>query len=268
MGFSLIAMVIEICLIVLVVIQQNQLKAHTFKESEWNRDVGFYKDMAIPYLSNKDEEMLSLLARNNLKNKRGGFCILTNRAYYFVGEIWQKKSILSVKSSVQHRVNVEELKGIKIGRLRPWASVILLMSGIVFTICQIISFCRNILQSLTGNQESDLLNVILFIAICLSVASICVGAPTAFSIGVIDLEFNGLTISFLVGECGKQEIDDFKKAVSDINERRQSVPIYNSPVSPTVQSSSTVVQRNFCPNCGAPLEATAKFCVQCGKPRQ
>ena len=200
------------------------------------------------YVSNKQEKIHAVLNVRNafrlLKNgaSKEGFAILTDKACYFVGKIYQKKWILSSKSNIQHRIVVSELKGVKIGKLSRISMLIPSILSVVLIALEIkwmvdVDHAINEVDwySRRMNRDIDLLEsfasfgmLIAFIMFWLAIY--CLVQTFIIKRTHICMEFTSLTITFPISTLGAQEIKDFYKAVSEVQEHNaNSSPIPETP---------------------------------------
>ena len=129
--------VIIISIILTIIINKRKLKDSPLDDSNWNINYDALKTELRKFVSNKSEEIVAVLGKanaitllNNSINSRG-FCILSDKAFYFVGNVYQKKYIGSFKTNIQHRVPVTEMKGIKVGTLHRYEMFIFGMISII-----------------------------------------------------------------------------------------------------------------------------------------
>lgn len=98
-------------------------KDNPIDDSSWNIDKTDLYNKLRRFISNPQENIYAVLNIQNALNviqngiSEEGFAILTDRACYFIGKIYEKKGIFTRKANVQHRIVVSEMKGVRVGTL-------------------------------------------------------------------------------------------------------------------------------------------------------
>ena len=113
-----------LCVFVIgILINRKKLKDTPQDDSNWNINYDNLTSALRKFVSNRNEEIVAILGKVNAQTllnsniNNVGFCILSEKAFYFVGKVWQKKGIFSFKSNIQHRIPITEMKGVKVGTL-------------------------------------------------------------------------------------------------------------------------------------------------------
>lgn len=139
-------------------------KDNPIDDSSWNIDKTDLYNKLRRFISNPQENIYAVLNIQNALNviqngiSEEGFAILTDRACYFIGKIYEKKGIFTRKANVQHRIVVSEMKGVRVGTLSRIRMLIPYILSTALLILQAIwSFY---VGSIHYDQYSDTLNVI------------------------------------------------------------------------------------------------------------
>lgn len=203
-------------------------------DKTWQIDYDNLYSNLQKYVSNQQEKIHAVLNVQNalklLKNgtSKEGFAILTDKACYFVGKIYQKKWILLPKSNIHHRIVISELKGVKTSKLSRKNMFIL---SVVLTICEICWLFYLFYENFDPSPvRGMMLCYLLCIVITFCVAIYCFVKAFIIKRTHICMEFASLTITFPISTLGAQEIKDFYKAVSEVQEHNaNSSPIPETP---------------------------------------
>ena len=162
---------------------------------------------------------------------------MSDKAFYFVGKVWQKKAIFSFKSNIQHRIPITEMKGVKVGTLHRFEMFLLVMISMLVLIGPIRTFSwlvRNEDMIETFDRTSTIFSIkvpigriaefggffVIIIALVMTVYYIAQALLVKRT--TVCIEMNGLTVNFLVSELGKQEIKDFYRDLSIMQNDRIS----------------------------------------------
>ena len=219
-----------VLLLVLVlgfVINGKKLKDTPQDDSKWNINYDSLRENLRRFVSNKNEKIETVLGKANalkLLNSninKAGFCILSDKAFYFVGRVYQKKWIFSFRSNIQHRIPITEMKGIKVGTVHRFE---MFLFGFISVVVLIAEIKRG---AWMWNHE-DLVEVVNRMSSCAPFGSIAeyglvFGIILALILSVslvkrttVCIELDKITVNFFVCELGKQEIKDFYRIVSDM----------------------------------------------------
>lgn len=193
-------------------------------DSNWHTDFEKLQTALKKYLGNEQEVIVGMLGKNNATSNESiyekGFCFLTDKATYFIGKVWQKKSIFTWKSNIQYRIVNTEMKGIRINNLFPWHGLLFLLYTIFSLINAIIVEYR--LYLLMDDEEEKyigyffLIILIMFILLTYLIYGLVIVFVKRMT--TIDLEFTNQIMRFQINQLGQQEIKDFYKTVSEIQE--------------------------------------------------
>ncbi len=234
-----LGIILILCTIVLLIfaVRQHQKVSSDKPFDDTNRQIDFddFYNKLHKFVGNEQEKIYAVLGIKNATNllikgiQENGFCILTDKAVYFIGRVYQKKWIFAFRANVQHRIIASEMKGIKVGTLSHiWMLILAFLS---ITIEMAWYRWINMVFAMPDVESQIVLKGIIalfWIAFALGVlASIVIGfflviyfVLHAFFLKRtnICIEFTSLTVAFLASELGKQEIKDFYKAVSEVQE--------------------------------------------------
>ena len=252
--YGIFLLICSIALIIFVVcINIKKLPDHPLDDKEWQIDYKELYSNLQKFVTNKQEKIHAVLnVQNALRLLRNGiseegFAILTDKACYFVGKVYQKKWIFSFKSNIQHRIVIGELKGVKIGTLSRLGMLIPSILSAVLTVFEIrwLVYVAMNGERLARVYDDDLFGFsvifiigITFIMFCLSIY--CFVQAFIVKRTNICMEFTSLTIAFLVSALGAQEIKDFYKVVSEVQEHNaNTIPTSETPNLINVPNTTT-----------------------------
>lgn len=230
-------------------------KDNPIDDSSWNIDKTDLYNKLRRFISNPQEKIYAVLNIQNALNviqngiSEEGFAVLTDRACYFIGKVYEKRGIFTRKANVQHRIVVSEMKGVRVGTL----------SRIRMLIPYILSTALLILQAIwsihiRGNQYnsySDALFVIIILIttamqiIMLAVSLYCFLQVFFIKKTNICIEFTSMTVAFMLSSLGAREIKDFYQAVSTVQGLDIMNPVSTQTVAPmqNMQATGNKVER-------------------------
>lgn len=227
-----------ICVFVIgIIINRKKLKDTPQDDSNWNIDYDNLKSALRRFVSNRNEEVVAVLGKVNAQTllnsniNNVGFCILSDKAFYFVGKVWQKKGIFSFKSNIQHRIPITEMKGIKVGTLHRFGMLLLGITSMFVLIGEIRAVAwlethGDMLNKIYRHLESlwfaaEIVGIVA-IPIALVMTVYYIAQALLVKRTTVCIEMNGFTVNFLVSELGKQEIKDFYRDLSIMQNDRIS----------------------------------------------
>ena len=243
--------------IVLIISSKNTSRNSPLNDNEWNFTHEILEHQLRRFITNTQEIIVSVLGKNNIQKiidtstNKNGFCILTNKAFYFVGKVFHTKYFLPFKSNVQHRINASEIKGVKvIKQYNAYAIIALLIS--IFLTCRLIQGFFIVIPLLDSGYYTTIGFKILgidfedygLIAMCIALLFVLVSLFMSiiqlcfYRLLVVVLEFDKYSYRFPVNILGEQEIKDFYKAVSQIQENVSSDINSNMQANVTQTSNS------------------------------
>ena len=295
--------------VLMFTIRASKIGNNPIDDSEWQFNNKILDTIRAKFIANKQETIEGLLGKKSIieiisKNDcKHGFCFVTNKAYYFVGSVYQ--SVLGAvyhRTNVQHRINANELKGVKVKRIFLYRTLVFFLLAIAIFVLDIFVEVK-LFYIISNSNGAEQVSAAIFI-ISHIICGILIFANLFFMIfkrrTVLSFEFASLDLYFPVGILGKQEIKDFYQAVSKVQDI-----LYNQPQTDTVSSNyhNTVtsatgnkveqlkelsvlleqgnisaeefeslkteilnnkVTKTLCPQCAAEISPDAKFCGRCG----
>lgn len=234
-------------LVFVIVVNIKKLPDKPKDDSAWNIDKDALYNNLQRFISSKQEKICAVLnvqnALNLLQNgiSEEGFAILTDKACYFVGKVYQKKWIFAFKANIQHRIVANEMKGVKVGSLSRFGMVIPSIISTMLTIREI-KWIAYVFMHAEMCEEYEVVGDLCLYTIGLVLVMIFLSVYCFVQAFIVKrtnicIEFTSLTIAFLVSSLGAQEIKDFYKAVSKVQELSMTaIPVVN--VAPMVNASS------------------------------
>ena len=245
-----VILILSTIVLLVLAIRQHQKVSEDKPFDDTNRQIDyddFYSKLR-KFVSNEQEKIYAVLGIENAYNlltngiQEKGFCILTDKAVYFIGKVYQKKLIFAFKANVQHRIIASEMKGINVGTL---SHIWMLLCAVLSVIVEV-SIFRYCNRMINGGMEQVALDGFHEISAILLVLGIIASIVIGFFLVIyfvlhafclkrtnICIEFTSLTVAFLASELGRQEIKDFYKAVSDVQELNVNI-VKQVPVEHTV----------------------------------
>lgn len=231
-------------LVVGISINKKKLKDTPQDDSNWNINYDNLKSALRKFVTNRNEEVVAVLGKMNAQTllnsniNNVGFCIMSDKAFYFVGKVWQKKGIFSFKSNIQHRIPITEMKGIKVGTLHRFGMFLLGLISMFVLTGQIRVFSwlvthEDMIESFDAWSVVPMGRIAEFggffaTIIALVIMVYYVAQALLVKRTTVCIEMNGLTVNFLVCELGKQEIKDFYRDLSVMqNDRISATPNVN-----------------------------------------
>lgn len=230
-------------------------KDNPIDDSSWNIDKTDLYNKLRQFISNPQEKIYAVLNIQNALNviqngiSEEGFAILTDRACYFIGKIYEKKGIFTRKANVQHRIVVSEMKGVRVGTLSRIRMLIPYILSTALLILQVIWSIH--IRGTQYNSYSDSLRVIVIWIttamqiIMLSVSLYCFLQVFLVKRTNICIEFTSMTVAFMLSSLGAREIKDFYKAVSTVQGLDIMNPAPTQTVAPmqNIQATGNKVER-------------------------
>ena len=230
-------------------------KDNPIDDSSWNIDKTDLYNKLRRFISNPQEKIYAVLNIQNALNviqngiSEEGFAVLTDRACYFIGKVYEKRGIFTRKANVQHRIVVSEMKGVRVGTL----------SRIRMLIPYILSTALLILQAIwsihiRGNQYNSysdaLFVIIIWITTAMQIIMLAVSLYCFLQVFFIKktnicIEFTSMTVAFMLSSLGAREIKDFYQAVSTVQGLDIMNPVSTQTVAPmqNIQATGNKVER-------------------------
>ena len=258
----IIILITEICLLLIFIRYSKKLgKDVAIDDSAWVFDKEQIYNNLRRFLSKNQENIVALLGikhAQDIINKNStrpqGFCMLTEKAYYFIGSVLQKKFLIHRKKNIQYRIVTGELKGVKIGHIY---NVVILLFDVLWVFLLYMSIMW--IQKLTYYQLTDyqysydryiimkcyfnntiMAIPIIFLAVCCLIFGI--GYIFTTKRTALMLQFSSETISFPVNKLGENEIKTFYNYVSHVQEIHNDLTNSKDNHATTNQSNSNTIQ--------------------------
>lgn len=277
-------------------------------DSQWQINDRILEAIRTKFLATKQETIVELLGKKSLldviakNNSENGFCFVTEKAYYFVGNVYQKGvGAIYHKTNMQHRIVANELKGVKIKRIFLFRTLVffLLSVALVALDALIEYYYFYIIMDSSGLEQVFAAIFIITHVLCGILIFVNLGFMIFKRRTILSFEFTSEQFYFPIGILGKQEIKDFYQAVSKVqelaNQQFQNTPVNLNQGSAAVVSTGNKVEqlkelsallaqeaitaeefaslkaeivsekaaKMFCPQCGAKISQDAKFCGKC-----
>lgn len=214
-------------------------------------DTEFAK-LAGRFVAGKDETIIAKIGAKNIQKliKNGtasaGFCFLTNKAFYFIGKMYKKDSLIPISKDGQERIPTSEMKSISAVKRRNTWALIVFITLIILTFIEIVAIYKFLIDfSDAGYSSYDLPNSVeYFLVLILLNAMMCMIAfANVFHKQIaVCIEFSNGSYLLPVYTLGRQEIINFFNAVSEVqqNPAKESNTPMVSRTEPITASSSKV----------------------------
>ena len=240
---------------ILVLTIKRNPKDNPIDDSSWNIDKTDLYNKLRRFISNPQEKIYAVLNIQNALNviqngiSKEGFAILTDRACYFIGKIYEKKGIFTRKANVQHRIVVSEMKGVRVGTLSRIRMLLPYILSTALLILQAIWFFyagRTQYSWYSGAIIAiDILITLSMEIMLLSVSLYCFLHVFLVKRTNICIEFTSMTVAFMLSSLGAREIKDFYQAVSTVQGLDIMNPVPTQTVAPmqNMQATGNKVER-------------------------
>ncbi len=237
--------IISISMIVYIFIDNRKKGADApFDDSGMVFDTDAIHKKIRSFIGNSDEQIISILGikyveellKQSVPSK--GFCFLTDKAFYMIGDVYQKIGLIQWKSRIQQRVTASDMKAVKVGKLYS----LKLFAFTVYVFFRFISLIQIVIGLLTENydkyawlidffeREIDFIRIyvsldillgplILFFALVYGIANFFLTTRT-----LISVEFTSQTFGFPVDTLGAKEVKAFYEDVSKVQGLVKEMP--------------------------------------------
>lgn len=228
--------------------RKNRTSNSPLNDSNWVFNINEIHAKLRNFINNDNETIISLLGIKYAEEllyrtiPSSGFCFMTERAIYFLGNIYRKKFFFFLKDNVQHKINLSELKAIKTEKLYN-IRFILFTPYIFYRFIYMIRLITGVVQenyeydwiSRYLNGETSILKIyfvisilvgpfVLFFALVYGIANLILNTRT-----LVSIECTSDTFSFPVDVLGEMEIKTFYKDISKIQRNvKNEVPQKNN----------------------------------------
>lgn len=235
-GYLLIGIILFICNLVLLlrVFLKNRKKFSDapLDDSTWNIEKNELYQELQKTINNINGQICGVLNIQSALDfvKIGvadeGFCIMTDKSYYFINKVRTKKDSYITKAKAQKEINSNEMKTVEVEKLARFDSLISWLLSVFLTIANIgwfSSFLSVIAQfELHANEIPFMIQIITIIAvICIIVTLIilvyCFISTFIAKKTYVCIKFAKKSIAFPISLLGVQEIADFRKVTSELH---------------------------------------------------
>ena len=193
----------------------------------------------LKYVSSSDEQILGILGAQNAEcyletgSTKRGFCFITNKACYFIGNVYQRKGLFLFKKNIQHRIINSELKGIKVDTVSRFIDVIYACVPFILSALGVYNFI--FLDYYNIYIENDELLEIAAILGLFALLPIFIFAIYfllqifVFKRIFVCMEFANITIAFPIYTVGELEAKEFYRVISKVQDHERKREISNIP---------------------------------------
>ncbi len=200
---------------ILVAVAKSRSKT-PMDDSNWNYDLEDIKAKLKKFVG-KTEEIVGILGINNVvqlmtrANDKNGFCILTDRAFYFIGNVYNVKGGAVRKGNVQQRINMEYYRAIGAEYKKVELFTLLLFASV----CELCVAIAAVCELSTGHDYMTACTIYFFTGIlALAQVIFCWVSMKKRRNLVVEIEFVNEKYLFKVNELGAQEIKTFYRQLS------------------------------------------------------
>lgn len=195
-------------------------KTNAFDDSNRYIENEKIEPILMRYIGNKTEKIIGVLGKYNTIDddtiKKKGICIVTEKAFYFIGNIYKKQSIITWKSDIRSRIPLNELREFKQEQLFPWYALV----HLIYMVFVALSYVGYLIEQFQIEEHSD---YIVFICIILIfpgiIAVLCILVASVITVykvrgNAVELVFDNQVYCFFKGDYGERELKEFYKAMS------------------------------------------------------
>lgn len=198
----------------------------------------------LKYVSSSDEQILGILGAQNAEcyletgSTKRGFCFITNKACYFIGNVYQRKGLFLFKKNIQHRIINSELKGIKVDTVSRFIDVLFTCFPFIYFILGVFFFrWMNSGMYVYDSYSSDY-NGTMYTICCMGLFALLPIFIFAiyfllqifvFKRIFVCMEFANITIAFPIYTVGELEAKEFYRVISKVQDHERKREISNIP---------------------------------------
>ena len=192
----------------------------------------------LKYVSSSDEQILGILAQNaecylETGSTKRGFCFITNKACYFIGNVYQRKGLFLFKKNIQHRIINSELKGIKVDTVSRFIDVIYACVPFILSALGVYNFIfLDYYNIYIENDELLEIAAILGLLVLLPIFIFAIYFLLqifVFKRIFVCMEFANITIAFPIYTVGELEAKEFYRVISKVQDHERKREISNIP---------------------------------------
>ena len=193
----------------------------------------------LKYVSSSDEQILGILGAQNAEcyletgSTKRGFCFITNKACYFIGNVYQRKGLFLFKKNIQHRIINSELKGIKVDTVSRFIDVIYACVPFILSALGVYNFIfLDYYNIYIENDELLEIAAILGLLVLLPIFIFAIYFLLqifVFKRIFVCMEFANITIAFPIYTVGELEAKEFYRVISKMQDHERKREISNIP---------------------------------------
>lgn len=193
----------------------------------------------LKYVSSSDEQILGILGAQNAEcyletgSTKRGFCFITNKACYFIGNVYQRKGLFLFKKNIQHRIINSELKGIKVDTVSRFIDVIYACVPFILSALGVYNFIfLDYYNIYIENDELLEIAAILGLLVLLPIFIFAIYFLLqifVFKRIFVCMEFASITIAFPIYTVGELEAKEFYRVISKVQDHERKREISNIP---------------------------------------
>lgn len=193
----------------------------------------------LKYVSSSDEQILGILGAQNAEcyletgSTKRGFCFITNKACYFIGNVYQRKGLFLFKKNIQHRIINSELKGIKVDTVSRFIDVIYACVPFILSALGVYNFIfLDYYNIYIENDELLEIAAILGLLVLLPIFIFAIYFLLqifVFKRIFVCMEFANITIAFPIYTVGELEAKEFYRVISKVQDHERKREISNIP---------------------------------------
>lgn len=193
----------------------------------------------LKYVSSSDEQILGILGAQNAEcyletgSIKRGFCFITNKACYFIGNVYQRKGLFLFKKNIQHRIINSELKGIKVDTVSRFIDVIYACVPFILSALGVYNFIfLDYYNIYIENDELLEIAAILGLLVLLPIFIFAIYFLLqifVFKRIFVCMEFANITIAFPIYTVGELEAKEFYRVISKVQDHERKREISNIP---------------------------------------
>ena len=193
----------------------------------------------LKYVSSSDEQILGILGAQNTEcyletgSTKRGFCFITNKACYFIGNVYQRKGLFLFKKNIQHRIINSELKGIKVDTVSRFIDVLYACVPFILSALGVYNFIfLDYYNIYIENDELLEIAAILGLLVLLPIFIFAIYFLLqifVFKRIFVCMEFASITIAFPIYTVGELEAKEFYRVISKVQDHERKREISNIP---------------------------------------
>ena len=235
--FIVIAAYVYLILAVISVVTKKPNKP--YNDATLSMDKDALTKALLKYVSSSDEQILGILGAQNAEcyletgSTKRGFCFITNKACYFIGNVYQRKGLFLFKKNIQHRIINSELKGIKVDTVSRFIDVIYACVPFILSALGVYNFIfLDYYNIYIENDELLEIAAILGLLVLLPIFIFAIYFLLqifVFKRIFVCMEFANITSAFPIYPVGELEAKEFYRVISKMQDHERKREISNIP---------------------------------------